>query len=235
MKVVLPEVVSGEILRFGYIEEPVASAIITYVRKGGTAIDVGGHFGFFSLLLSEMVGESGQVVVFEPIPSTFVILSENTAGLPIKTINMAVWDKEEVVTLKDYGLSFSAFNSIRDPRTGERRNTAMDKSVTIEGTTLDSYVAARGICPDFVKIDAESAEFEVVTGMDRILREIKPVICIELGDVGVEGATKSRTIVNKLISYDYQPYEWHEGSFREHAPTRDYPYSNLVFIPLKGN
>ncbi len=231
MKVVLPEVVSGEILRFGYIEEAVASAIITYAKTGDTAIDVGGHFGFFTLLLSEKVGESGRVLVFEPIPSTFAILSENSAGLPITKINMAVWDKAEKVTLRDYGLSHSAFNSIRDPRTGERRNTSRNKSVAIEATTLDSYVAASGIRPDFVKIDAESAEFEVITGMDRILKEIKPVVCIELGDVGVEGATKSRTIVNKLISYDYRPYEWHEESFREHVPASEYPYSNLLFLP----
>ena len=166
----------------------------------------------------------------EPIPSTFAILSENFAGLPITKINMAVWDKAEKVTLRDYGLSDSAFNSIRDPRTGERRNTSRNKSVAIEATSLDSYVAASGIRPDFVKIDAESAEFEVIMGMDRILKEIKPVVRIELGDVGVEGATKSRTIVNKLISYDYWPYEWREKSFREHVPASDYPYSNLLFL-----
>jgi FkbM family methyltransferase len=232
MKVVLPEVVSGEILRFGYIEEAVASAIITYAKTGGTAIDVGGHFGFFSLLLSEKVGDSGRVHVFEPIPSTFAILNENSAGLPITKMNMAVWNKAEKVILKDYGLSYSAFNSIRAPRTGEGRNTSREKSITIEATTLDSYVAANSIHPDFVKIDAESAEFEVVSGMDRLLREIRPVVCIELGDVGVKGATKSRTIVDKLISYGFEPYEWYEGSFRKHVPVSDYPYSNLLFLPL---
>jgi FkbM family methyltransferase len=231
MKVVLPEVVSGEILRFGYIEEAVANAIITYAKTGGTAIDVGGHFGFFSLLLSEKVGDSGRVHVFEPIPSTFAILSENSEGLPITKMNMAVWNKAERVDLRDYGLCYSAFNSIRAPRTGERLNTSWEKPVTIEATTLDSYVTTNCIRPDFVKIDAESAEFEVVSGMDHILREIKPVVCIELGDLGVEGATKSRTIVDKLISYGYRPYEWHEGSFREHAPASDYPYSNLLFLP----
>lgn len=231
MKVVLPEVVSGEILRFGYIEEAVASTIITYAKKGGTAIDVGGHFGFFTLLLLEKVGEFGRVHVFEPIPRTFAILSENSAGLPITKINMAVWDKTDKVVLKDYGLSYSAFNSIRDPRIGEGRNSSRNKLVTIDATTLDSYVATSGTRPDFVKIDAESAEFEVVKGMDRILREIKPVVCIELGDVGVEGATKSRIIVNKLISYGYRAYEWHDGCFREHVPTIDYPYSNLLFLP----
>ena len=231
MKVVLPEVVSSEILRFGYIEEAVAASIIKYVGVGNTAIDVGGHFGFFSLLLSERVGESGEVHVFEPIPSTFAILSENCTGRTFINVNMAVWNKEEKITLRDFGLSHSAFNSIRDPRIENHQKTVNVKSVMVEAITLDSYVAGRRIKPDFIKIDAESAEFEVVAGMDRILREIKPVVCIELGDLGVEGATKSRIIVDKFISYDYRPYEWHDGYFREHLPAIDYPYSNLLFLP----
>ena len=231
MKVVLPEAVSGEILRFGYIEEAVAAAIIKYVDTGNTTIDVGGHFGFFSLLLSEKVGESGEVHVFEPIPSTFAILSENCTGRPFIKTNMAVWNKEERVTLRDYGLSCSAFNSIRDPRTGEQKKKSLSKSVTVEATTLDLYVATNCIKPDFVKIDAESAEFEVIAGMDRILREIKPVVCVELGDLGVEGAMKSRTIVDKLLAYEYQPFEWCNGVFIKHVPTSNYPYSNLLFLP----
>jgi len=231
MKVVLPEAVSGEILRFGYIEEAVAAAIIKYVDTGNTTIDVGGHFGFFSLLLSEKVGESGEVHVFEPIPSTFAILSENCTGRPFIKTNMAVWNKEERVTLRDYGLSCSAFNSIRDPRTGEQKKKSLSKSVTVEATTLDLYVATNCIKPDFVKIDAESAEFEVIAGMDRILREIKPVVCVELCDLGVEGAMKSRTIVDKLLAYEYQPFEWCNGVFIKHVPTSNYPYSNLLFLP----
>jgi FkbM family methyltransferase len=231
MKVILPEVVSSEILRFGYIEEAVAASIIKHVEVGNTAIDVGGHFGFFSLLLSERVGESGEVHVFEPIPSTFAILSENCTGRPFIKTNMAVWNKEEKITLRDYGLSYSAFNSIRDPRIENHQKTFNAKSVMIEATTLDSYVAGHRIKPDFIKIDAESAEFEVVLGMDQILRDIKPVVSIELGDLGVDGATNSRTIVDRLVAYDYQPFEWCNGVFIKHVPTSNYPYSNLLFLP----
>ena len=52
MNVVLPEVISAQIRRFGYFEENVAFFIINNCSNGDTVIDIGSHFGFFSLLMS---------------------------------------------------------------------------------------------------------------------------------------------------------------------------------------
>ena len=79
MFVVLPEVVSSDIYRFGYIESNVAQAIIDNVSEKDKVIDVGAHFGLFTLLMSELVGNEGEVHSFEPVPSTSSILSENAS------------------------------------------------------------------------------------------------------------------------------------------------------------
>ena len=108
MVVVLPEVVSVDILRFGYIAEAVASAIINFIKKGSIAIDVGGHFGFFSMLMAEMVGETGEVHSFEPMPNTFSILKENSKDikfaikkkLPENLINRLLLDQKKLGEIK---------------------------------------------------------------------------------------------------------------------------------------
>ena len=59
MHIVLPEVVSSDIYRFGFIEPNVARSIIKFVSKNDV-IDVGAHFGFFTILMAELVGSEGK-------------------------------------------------------------------------------------------------------------------------------------------------------------------------------
>jgi FkbM family methyltransferase len=235
IKVVLPEVVSSEILRFGYIDEAVASAIILHAKEGGIAIDVGGHFGLFSLLLAEVVGEQGKVYVFEPVPSTFAVLSVNCLGMSIIAENMAVLDKNGQVMIQDCGVSRAAFNSIRGSRDHSGRQLDQPKSIAVRSVTLDDYSARVGIRPDFIKIDAESAEYEVIRGMHRLLSDVKPVICIELGDLGVLDTPTSRSIVDILLGYGYRALEWDGKLFRTHTPVTHYAYTNLLFLPRSSS
>ena len=81
MKVVLPEVISSDLRRFGFIEDSVASFIINYCSRGNTVVDVGSHFGFFSLLMAEVVGNNGNVHSFEPTPTTFSVLESNVSKI----------------------------------------------------------------------------------------------------------------------------------------------------------
>lgn len=71
MSVVLPEDVSVSIWRYGYFEEDVVRYMLRFLTEGMTFIDIGAHFGFFTLLGSYLVGKSGKVLAFEPTPTTY--------------------------------------------------------------------------------------------------------------------------------------------------------------------
>ena len=231
MNVILPEVVSADIRRFGFIEDSVASFIINYVYEGDCLIDIGAHFGFFSLLMAELAGKKGTVHSFEPTPSTFLVLKKNIQLEKNIFINMnAVWDQQTEIQLNDYGLSSSAFNSIHESR--DKKNYAKSSKIKIKAKTLrlDDYVRENRIFPKLIKIDAESAEYQVLQGMDNILSKMSPLICIELGDLGINDVISSKKIIEFLIyNYSYKPYEIKDGKLYAHKIKNYYGYTNLFF------
>ena len=226
MHMVLPEVVSSDICRFGFIEPNVARSIIKFVSKNDVVIDVGAHFGFFTILMAELVGSEGQVHSFEPIPSTFKVLKKNVDYFQNIQINMeAIWKNNDHLYLNDYGLNSSAFNSYRDSRglIMKHRNR-----VKVKAINLDEYIIKKNINPKFIKIDAESTEYEVLEGMKFILKNIKPVICLEIGDLGVEGARKSKDVIQYVLNYGYKVFEFKNERLSLHKLKDKYNYGNLI-------
>lgn len=231
MKIFIPEVVSSEIRRYGYIEDSVASFIINYCHKGELVIDIGSHFGFFALLMSEVVEDKGSVHCFEPTPSTFSVLKKNTALNKNIVINKnAVFDKNVEVELNDYGLASSAFNSIKETRQKKYYARSIGSKIKVKAIKLDDYVISKKLKPTLIKIDAESSEHLVLKGMDYILSELKPILCIEFGDLGVKGVLQSREIINYLIeNYGYKTYVMNAGKLKKHKLQDKYSYINLFF------
>ena len=95
---------------------------------------------------------------------------------------------------------------------------------------LDDYVREHKLLPKLIKIDAESAEYQVLKGMDYILSKIKPLLCIELGDLGINGVISSRKLIEFLMNnYSYRPYEIKDGKLSIHKIQENYKYTNLFF------
>ena len=138
MLVVLPEVVSSDIYRFGFIEANVARSIIKFVSKNDVVIDVGAHFGFFTILMAEIVGSKGEVHSFEPIPSTFNVLKRNADFCQnIKINKQAIWRNNDHLYLNDYGLNASAFNSYRESRGVSNK---VKNRLKVRAINLDEYI-----------------------------------------------------------------------------------------------
>ena len=231
MLVVLPEVVSSDICRFGFIESSVARSIINFVSKDDVAIDIGAHFGFFTLLMADLVGPKGEVHSFEPIPNTFKVLEKNVDNFKNIQINKnAIWQFNEILYLNDYGLNSSAFNSYRESRGLDKKRM---NRVKVNAINLDEYIKNKKINPRFIKIDAESTEYEVLLGMDFILKKIKPIICLEIGDLGVAGAKNSKNVIEYILNYGYEVFEFNNLGLCRHKLKEKYSYGNLVFKHLQ--
>lgn len=223
MTVVIPEHVSLRIFGFGYFEEGLTKMVLEYLKPGGTFFDIGAHFGYFTLLSSAIVGKDGQVHSFEPTPSTFTVLQSNIENRSNVILNnCAVFSKKTTLPFNDYGVEYSAFNSF-DGRL-DRQNP---QKLEVQAISLDEYIYSKEIVPDFIKIDAEGAEYEILTGGEQMIKDLQPIISIEVG------GKNSAKCIQYLTERGYQAYEYKEGHIIRHRLRDRYLYDNILFLPEK--
>jgi len=233
MQVVLPEAVSNQLIRFGLTEPGLTAILLRLLQTGDTFVDVGAHFGYFTLLAECLVGHQGEIHAFEPTPSTFQILTANAGSRPNVVLNqVAAWSRPDIVRITDLGPRLSAFNSLFEPRLEWREaQRARGVPVQVEAVSLDDYCIKAGIRPSFVKIDAESAEREILEGMRRLLAEDRPVVTVEVGDFDVAGVPTSAELLQSVMAHGYRPFEFDAGVIRPHALKDLYSYDNILLVP----
>jgi FkbM family methyltransferase len=234
MFAVIPEAISISIHRYGFYEEDLSKMVLTHLKPGMVFLDIGAHFGYFTLLGSFLVGKEGQVHSFEPSPSSYLILAANASGKRnIVVNNCAAFSKRGVISIYDYGIRYSAFNSIYGARLPQDVLSKLTVSkFEIESISIDEYVNKNKIVPGFVKIDAENAEYEILAGMDKTIDMFHPIISIEVGDIGARRISESKELISFLINKTYKAYEFKEGKIVPHSNIgrERYSYGNLLFL-----
>ena len=233
---VLPESVTSEIWRSGSFELPVSMALLTFLKAGSVYVDVGAHFGYFSMLASKLVGADGRVISIEAMPSTFHYLSENiTKNATHQNITAflgAAFSESTELTFRDYGVVASSLNSAFGARDASHMIKGMGKEVKVHAQTVDSLVKKFALTKvDLVKIDAESSEKFVLQGMRETLKKYRPAIVMEVGD-----ATPAENSVGELLAQmagsGYAVYSWNSNHrLQKFQRNGHVPYANLIFYP----
>jgi FkbM family methyltransferase len=233
MNVVFPEIVSCFLYRYGFFEPDLTRIVIDSVDPGDVVFDIGTHFGYYSLLASHLVGPQGQVHSFEPTRHTHEVVRSNVSGKGnVKLTNAAAWSETTELKFKDYGMTMSAFNSLYEAKLDDAvARTLQPTEYTVAALSIDEYVDAQGVKPNFIKIDAENAEHDILLGMKRTLTDLRPLVTLEVGDVKAGNYKDSASAVNLLIQHGYRAKEWKEGRLCDHAPTSSYLHANLLFVP----
>jgi len=144
--------------------------IKSVVKPGMTVLDVGANIGFYSLILSDLVGKKGKVYCFEPEKNNFLHLKELCKGRNnIVLNNVAVGMKEGFIDL------YISDNLNVDHLTYD--NNENRKKVIIKCLTIDKYlIGVKNI--DFIKIDTQGFEYSVVRGMKNTLKKYKDIILL---------------------------------------------------------
>ncbi|MEM0302994.1 MAG: FkbM family methyltransferase [Archaeoglobaceae archaeon] len=151
-----------------------------HVAQGDIVFDVGAHFGFFSCYALQEGAK--KIYAFEPNPYVFEILKEHAN----------IWNKEKI---EPFCLALSSFegeaelfltNELGTVSTllKSRDNTILrwqkyEKSVKVKTTTIDKFVEETNIEKvDFIKIDTEGYEREIIKGAKETIRKFKPKMAI---------------------------------------------------------
>jgi FkbM family methyltransferase len=231
---ILPEAVTSVIWRSGTFELPVSLSLLHFLKPGGSYVDVGAHFGYFSLLASKLVGEGGRVLSIEAMPSTYEYLKRNIElNATHKNVTLfqgAAFSERSEMNFKDFGVVASSLNSAFAARDTGNIIEGQGQTVTVQAHKVDDIVREKSITHvDLVKIDAESSEKFVLIGMSNILSTFKPPIVMEVGDAD-PSQNSVRQLLNQLADHGYQPYHWDSNQKLQPFATSGYvPYANLVF------
>jgi len=166
----------------GY-DPDVARAIQRFAGPGLHCIDVGANVGAVTLPMAKRVGPAGRVLAVEPGPPYVERLRDNLAANPAL---------EQRVTIVAEGLSESVGTLLWKPDPAHPYNAGMSAAhpyavpgeLPVPVTTMDALVARQGWeRVDFVKIDVEGMELEVLRGAENTLETLRPVVLFETMEV----------------------------------------------------
>jgi len=234
----ITEAVSSVIWRYGFFDIGSTISFIREIPKGGVVIDVGAHFGYFSMLAARCVGPSGKVISIEAMPSTFDCLKKNIVdnGLQdvCELVNSAASNNDNgSLGFTDYGIELSSLNSAFGSRNPKLTSGVVAEKIEVKTLTIDGLVKSRGLDRvDFVKVDAESSEYIVLEGMREVLTSFKPIVIVELGDNDVVGAERKTIEVIELVESCGYKAMFRDGKDVRELPKKElYDYCNVLFYP----
>lgn len=188
--------------QLGTNELPVQIAIADTLAAGDVFFDVGANVGFFSLLAGRIVGPSGAVSAFEPVPANVARIRANARRNGLANIDVLE------VALSDAGGTTTLLLAAHPGGAAVASAGAPPDaigSIEVTTATVDDLVdAGRVRPPTLVKIDVEGAECEVIEGMKRTLRTHRPVVICEIdGEEPVALAAKRSRILGLLRAAGY--------------------------------
>jgi FkbM family methyltransferase len=145
-------------------------------KEGDIVVDVGAHYGRYTIISSKRVGINGKVIAIEAHPGNFDILNRNiqlNRLTNVVPLNYAVYSQRRKIKLylPDEELGYTIYNTIMVNRADPR-----DNFVEVNADTLDNILQLNRIKQvNWVKIDVEGAELEVLKGAHNILSNSKDI------------------------------------------------------------
>lgn len=163
-------------------------AAMRHVVKHRVAIDVGGHVGFHSYNLAHTFE---TVHAFEPVALHRECFTRNV--------------KAKNVTLHAVALGREPGSVRMNTEDGSSGNTTVAGEGDIPMVTLDSFGFAE---VDYIKIDVEGGEADVIAGAEQTIRLCRPTVMVEQKrDFGARFGHAPKAAVDLLVSWGYRQVE----------------------------
>jgi FkbM family methyltransferase len=145
-------------------------------KEGEVFVDIGSHIGKYALKAGKNVGSKGKVVAVEAMPANFIIIKKNVKLNKMKNIdvfNLAAWNTE--CSLQFLIGTTSANSNINRFNYGQGM-------IEVQAGPVDKLLIGQLKLKrvDWIKIDVEGAEYQVLQGLKETISKFKPKMIIEI-------------------------------------------------------
>ncbi len=153
----------------GIYEKEEQKLLSKIIKEKDVFFDVGANVGFYSLLASKLVGSDGLVVSFEPDNNNFNFLERH-----VKINN--------ITNIKSFKLAVSDFSGDSNFKIGNNSATGQlvkeSLGIKVKTVSLDEFCREKNIYPNFLKIDVEGSEREVLIGAKLVISQKHPFLVV---------------------------------------------------------
>ena len=161
--------------------------ILKFINRTGNAIDIGAHVGFW---LKDMCNHFDYVYAFEPIEEVRHCLSRNVTAMNYKTYSFGLGAKNYVLNVN------------YNPTETGNTHASKDGNQTITIRKLDDMNLPK---IDYIKVDTEGFEIEVLKGGENMIKEYKPFVHVEVKErILQKQGISSNDVEDYLTSINYK-------------------------------
>ncbi|MEI7570263.1 MAG: FkbM family methyltransferase [Alcaligenaceae bacterium] len=171
------------------------------IRQGDWVLDVGANIGAHTVYMAQKVGVQGRVVAFEPQRTVHQLLCTNMAVNGLLNAHC------------HHAAVGNTLGSIEVPQVDPNANfnfgglsLEYEMELPKETVPLIMLDALNLLRCNFIKIDVEGMEREVLLGAAKTIAQYQPILYVENDRVA-----KSRLLIETLEQMGYQLY-WHRPS-----------------------
>lgn len=175
------------------------------VGPGNVVIDVGAHWGYYTVLAATLCRPTGEVFAFEPHPRNYALLNKNIAANNLTNVvatRKAASDQNSTAKLL-LSSSSMGHSLVHEPE-WRPTSSAVRQPITVETITLDQFFRSSCICPRLLKMDIEGAEPLALRGMDHLLSQNPQMTIIAELNPHYLDADAANNLLRKLTSYGFK-------------------------------
>src|SRR5215469_16915595 len=229
-----------QLARSGRWVEPEMLGLRDLVKPGNVCFDIGAAAGLYTLELSKLAGPEGQVHSFEPVPFAHPMLTRllggrSSANVCHHPVALGVEPGQSVMSVpvgRHGPVTGRSFLEAGAAGQGSNAEFQGQIGVDVEVQTLDGVCAAAEISRlDFVKIDVEGGELQVLKGGEASIERFSPALLVEIEDRHTARYRHPGSdVATWLRRRDHVMHTWQDGRWEETdvvcAHTRNY-----LFLP----
>lgn len=175
--------ISKTLAIYGSREDDMKFLISKYLKKDMNVLDCGSNIGFYPIYQRNIIGNNSKIFCFEPDDRNYELLKKNIDSFD-KSQNTFIYKKGLAENNEEKNIIITDESNLNTISTGNDEKFFSKYKVNelkkIECISIDSFIAQINTNIDFIRMDIEGYEVEVLRGMRNTLSKMKPRILIEI-------------------------------------------------------